>query len=793
MACKACRSRKIKCDRARPSCQNCRQRSSHCTYIGERRTRRWTEAAIDAGRLSAVCDARDNFLSATGTRAALPHPHAAFAAESTTGPGRLPTTAPEEGPQDPQARQNQTPPAGQSYWSWIESDPVQDVFAAQAAYNNGALLETPTGSNSSQDEELIDKILDGDDLECLNDKQPALWMRVNGGGDEYTGPSSGISAISDQGLSWVRENVPDSDVLCETIQDIRNAVLGHIRQPKCIPQDLPLALSSPCSPRDLDHDRVMEYVEAYFSKVQVIFPILDRDTFLSQLATLGTSSDGATNCSWQALLNAVLASGCRATLSDETAIAFRISGREGWGYFRTALSFESRILHGATDLMAVQAMAVMTVFAQGLSSPQRLEYTLSSIASRLAQSLALNRHPPSEWNLAESEKRERDRVFWVIYCLDRSISLRCGRPAIIQDHEVSCCFPRGVNTVQRGQESSGTRTEPPAFDYFLCFAKLARIGGNVSRLLYSAAALYTPSHRLLPTLDRLMHDLESWLSAIPAGLRPGKPLTRILEMNGASHDQIVVLHASYYYLLCAIYRRASPLFTQENRSLEHFIDQKSHVSHIEAARCIVLLTKHLNTESFSPAWLIFYYPFTALTTIFIHVASNPPSALTQSDIALMETVVGFFGRLEYVTSGEAAFTKTGEFVRQARSVAERYSNRMGPAPQIPSSTEHNSLVTTVPTAPEDPARADGSLMQVDKALSGGSDHEDEGVAASITVGGPLGGIAPTEPEVAEGERHVESGAAPEALGVAYPTPAFYADLAGLLVHPPGGDSSEHWL
>ena len=37
----------------------------------------------------------------------------------------------------------------------------------------------------------------------------------------------------------------------------------------------------------------------------------------------------------------------------------------------------------------------------------------------------------------------------------------------------------------------------------------------------------------------------------------------------------------------------------------------------------------------------------------------------------MEVVVGFFGRLEFVTSGVAAFTKTGEFVRQARNVVDQ--------------------------------------------------------------------------------------------------------------------------
>lgn len=525
--------------------------------------------------------------------------------------------------------QMQIPGPNPSCWRPMDPDPMEiepvnmagGILSPRLSYESGQMLETPTSSGASQQyDNLLEKILDGDDMECLKDRNPALWVRASDG-EEYTGPSSGISTVSDLGLNWVRDNVAESDVLCETIQDIRNGILSHIRQPKCIPQDLPLALLTPssvsASTRDIAQElpaaQAMVYVEAYFSTVQVIFPVLDRDTFLTQLAAVRAGQSPASTCSWKALYSAVLASGCRATLSEETAEAFKTSGREAWGYFQNALSFESRILHGATDLMAIQAVAVMTIFAQGLSSPQRLEYTLSSIASRLAQSLALNRHPPPEWDLTESEKRERNRVFWVIYCLDKMIGLRCGRPCVIYDEEVSACFPRDVGIIQRGMDTPRAPAGSPPFDFFLCFTKLSRIGGKVSRMLYSATALYTPSSQLVLSLNGLLRDLQAWVHSIPDDIRPGKHLNRMPDAHGLSRDQIVVLHASYYYVLCAIYRRFTPIFTQDHNSLEHLIDSKSHVSHIEAARCIALLTKHLDFESFSPAWYVFHSSSTIYT------------------------------------------------------------------------------------------------------------------------------------------------------------------------------------
>lgn len=87
-----------------------------------------------------------------------------------------------------------------------------------------------------------------------------------------------------------------------------------------------------------------------------------------------------------------------------------------------------------------------------------------------------------------------------------------------------------------------------------------------------------------------------------------------------------------------------------------------------------MITRTLNFEQFSNSTefrLVFYYPMTALITIFMYIICNPSTACNHNDIALLEVVVGFFGRLEFVTSGEAAFTKTGEFVRQARFFVAR--------------------------------------------------------------------------------------------------------------------------
>ncbi|KAH7159409.1 fungal-specific transcription factor domain-containing protein [Dactylonectria estremocensis] len=661
MACKTCRARKIRCDQARPVCQNCRLRASHCTYAGERRIRRSTHDGFSTRR---------PFLSAT-------YP-------------RTPSTAPESRPRPAAMAED-----GEPSEEWICVGGINpfdnDTDTAVNGSGDGAHMQTALQARQSQTRDanlavqspynpdldrpfdLLDQILEGDTGVEVRGCHPAVWMRTEDG-DEYTGPSSGIATISDLGLSWLHQHVPDSDELCESIQDIRNTLLAHLRQAKCTPHPSP---SSPSTYSTGDRLKtippsvIKKYVDAYFSTVQTIFPVLDQHQFELQLARFGTDPS-CKSCSWKALLNAVLASGCRAALSHETAESFQESGRESWGYFQNALSYESNIVHSATDLMGVQAFAVMTVFAQGLSSPQRLEYTLCSIASRLAQGIALNRHPSQEWNLSEEENSHRARTFWVIYCLDKTISLRCGRPSAVDDDEISCPFPRGVRLARHYDSNSSAAEEVADFDCFLSLAKFARICGAVSRRLYSATALNMPSTQLSGTLERLMQDLEAWKQAIPPDIQPGIPFGRIADSKGLTRFQLVALHSSYYYIICAMCRRFTPMFTKEIPTPN--TTQKTMNLNLEAARAMVLLTKHLDVESFTPGWLGFYYPFTALTTLFAHVVTSPNDTSTRNDIALMEVVVGFFGRLEYITSGEAAFTKTTEFVRLARRIADRYAD-----------------------------------------------------------------------------------------------------------------------
>lgn len=59
-----------------------------------------------------------------------------------------------------------------------------------------------------------------------------------------------------------------------------------------------------------------------------------------------------------------------------------------------------------------------------------LEYMMCGIAMRLACSKGLHREPVGAWNLSPDEAIQRNWVFWALYCLERQIVNRSGRPQV---------------------------------------------------------------------------------------------------------------------------------------------------------------------------------------------------------------------------------------------------------------------------------------------------------------------------------------------------------------------------
>jgi hypothetical protein len=168
-----------------------------------------------------------------------------------------------------------------------------------------------------------------------------------------------------------------------------------------------------------------------------------------------------------------------------------------------------------------------------------------------------------------------------------------------------------VQVIQDGrpkasQPETGSNGEP--FDFFLAFTRFSRICGRIAKSLYSAVGLSCNSMELLGDATELSAAFTEWRESIPATFRPGTPFRPSTISNEVSLTQALVINLGYNYGLCAIYRRFTAHYFQRDPPLSTSnvsnVESTTSAMCVEAARSMILLTKYVDVESYTPAWYV---------------------------------------------------------------------------------------------------------------------------------------------------------------------------------------------
>lgn len=204
------------------------------------------------------------------------------------------------------------------------------------------------------------------------------------------------------------------------------------------------------------------------------------------------------------------------------------------------------------------------------------------------------------------EAQQRQRVFWVIYILDKDISLRAGRPAVINDDDISLELPDEEPEDGLGMaDMNGKKV-----NLFRNFIQFSKISSKVYLRLYSATAAKQSDGELLNTIGGLDEELEDWRMSMPEEVRPGCGIT---IPEGPTLLPVVVLHFAYYNCLTTIHRMSIHHGYWTNR-LSDFAIQGLNPSPlnprvflsasicVNAARDSLNLCKHLQMTDYPCIW-----------------------------------------------------------------------------------------------------------------------------------------------------------------------------------------------
>ncbi|KIW05994.1 uncharacterized protein PV09_03177 [Verruconis gallopava] len=640
IACTFCRIKKIKCEGGRP-CPNCVDHKAECIYPAAQRQRiRVPEQEISSlrdrlSRVETLLSASNVAFSRTQASSALTASHNEYSIPPS--PSLLQIPDGDFASATPLANIRTLP-----------STPVHTRSQQPPSSSTSSRSTLPTYSSEALTQ--LGRSEDDDDGSSFMPPEEELTF-------EYHGPGSFLSICSKSGVEWVQGRTGDKN-FAKLARLIAHNVAQRLKLVK--------AVTSGREPEP-SPDLSWKYVRAFFDETpESTLGIICRNSFESRLHShlqqTSQMSSPESDAAWYALRFAVFAIGCRATLAKDSALGFRAAHEQSWKYFQNALSMYTELHFSRTGLMAVQALTIMSLYAEGIESPA-LDYMLVSSALKLAEAKGLHRQPATAWKLSDKAIQIRSSIWWFLYTFDRHIAFRSGRPLSVGDENINCQLPK----LEPGGEK--------CFEVFISMATHAQISSQISTTITRLRSSNPNVKEVVSTITHLDQKLRLWRARLPPYIDFDQPFNADRLPPSVYPLHFFYLFFSYYGALMAIHSiivqpwNAIAVQLCRNQSQLTLLNQqvqKSDEILVSASRKIIEQLPHVKIEPSTHKWLVLTFPLNAVLNLFVHVLQQPAFPSIESDINLMYAAAGHYSYLEFLLPDQRF-----PFVRELANVARK--------------------------------------------------------------------------------------------------------------------------
>ncbi|WQF89165.1 hypothetical protein CDEST_14179 [Colletotrichum destructivum] len=278
---------------------------------------------------------------------------------------------------------------------------------------------------------------------------------------------------------------------------------------------------------------IMPVIDEFFSRYNSIMPLFDQETFMRMLSDWYSPCSQRSPAVWAAI-NIAMALGYRCTLKEPGNVEALIEDQKVLHHMRNVQSVVSDLVTREEDLLGIQVLVGMVVLFQGTKDPKPASVLIGT-AIRLAHRMQLHDRGSQRFYPPEIA-RQRSRVFWMVYVMDKDICLRSKTPSFQLDADIDLALPElypndgaGIIAAKNGSE----------FNFFRARVELSHIAGKVYDLLYSTRARKVSRQESQSRVTRLEEMLESWYDKIPAEFRLDSVLQNI--------DALPAVHMSLVY------------------------------------------------------------------------------------------------------------------------------------------------------------------------------------------------------------------------------------------------------
>ncbi|KAG1376233.1 hypothetical protein G6F61_007775 [Rhizopus arrhizus] len=375
-------------------------------------------------------------------------------------------------------------------------------------------------------------------------------------------------------------------------------------------------------------------MKVYFAYIHPVLPVLNKSLFLKQYRGQIKEYPSAP------LLNSIYGAAVRyidtcRRFGDTLPDCDHIEVKAGWSekLFENIITYLK--VQNTPRISTVQALAIANTHRASLDSKITSGWLLNCVTVRMAQHIGLHRSS-DQWEIPESEKETRKRLWWSIYIIDRWSAASTGKPQTILDEDCDEGYPK--ETASWDEIMDTTKAEVhfasldknkmkhfkgeiiPYYQTFVQIAKLSEILGKILQGLYTPLAKkHSEQHGSDAVVAYLDKALSEWRSALPPSLQFSADTKKRLKKK--EKDSMLslpdVLHLCYFTLLILLHR---PFIEKGQGNSTSSIN----ICTSAAIQCVDLAEKMHYRNFLLVSWNFVIYP--VFTAALIHIYNA-----TQSD------------------------------------------------------------------------------------------------------------------------------------------------------------------
>ncbi|KAK1855397.1 C6 transcription factor [Colletotrichum chrysophilum] len=163
--------------------------------------------------------------------------------------------------------------------------------------------------------------------------------------------------------------------------------------------------------------------------------------------------------------------------------------------------------HLPTSVEYILALTMATEYCMGQSKPT-MAWTYISTASRMSQAMGLHRTASQRDHSFDSETRQKSKLFWAMFILEKNLSLQLGRSSTLRDHDITV----PLKAIKMGYQVGGSLgvLSPK-------WLRISQIEGRVYDEIYSPEALHhdantrnSRARSLIADLKEVINDADSY-------------------------------------------------------------------------------------------------------------------------------------------------------------------------------------------------------------------------------------------------------------------------------------------